>query len=33
VNAIPTVCEAPPGLTSSAELPLTLPRHAFESGN
>jgi hypothetical protein len=30
VNAIPYVCEAPPGLTSSAELPLTLPRHAFE---
>lgn len=29
VNAIPYVCEAPPGLTSSADLPLTLPRYAF----
>jgi hypothetical protein len=29
VNAIPYVCEAPPGLVSSAELPPTLPRHAF----
>jgi hypothetical protein len=30
VNAIPYVCEAPPGLVTSAELPPTLPRHAFE---
>jgi hypothetical protein len=29
VNAIPYVCEAPPGLVSSLDLPLTLPRHAF----
>jgi hypothetical protein len=32
VNAIPFVCEAPPGLVSSAELPATLPRHAFAAG-
>jgi hypothetical protein len=31
VNAIPYVCAAPPGLVSSADLPLTLPRHAFEA--
>jgi hypothetical protein len=30
VNAIPYVCEAPPGLLTSADLPLALPRHAFE---
>jgi hypothetical protein len=24
------VCEAPPGLLTSADLPLALPRHAFE---
>jgi hypothetical protein len=30
VNAIPYVCEAPPGLATSADLPPTLPRHAFE---
>lgn len=30
VNAIPAVCEAPPGVLTSADLPLTLPRHAFE---
>jgi hypothetical protein len=30
VNAIPYVCEAQPGLVTSAELPPTLPRHAFE---
>ncbi|HZR80060.1 MAG TPA: dihydrodipicolinate reductase [Candidatus Binatia bacterium] len=30
VNAIPYVCAAKPGLLTSAELPLTLPRHAFE---
>jgi hypothetical protein len=29
VNAIPYVCEAPPGVVSSAELPPTLPRGAF----
>lgn len=29
VNAVPYVMEAPPGLLSSLELPLTLPRHAF----
>jgi hypothetical protein len=29
VNAIPYVCEAAPGLVTSADLPLTLPRHAF----
>jgi hypothetical protein len=31
VNAIPYVCDAPPGLVSSAELPPLLPRHAFET--
>ena len=30
VNAIPYVCDAPPGLATPAELPPTLPRHAFE---
>ena len=30
VNAIPYVCEAPPGLVSSADLPPLLPRYAFE---
>ena len=25
VNAIPAVCQAPPGLVSAADLPLTLP--------
>ena len=29
VNAIPYVVAAPPGLLSSLDLPLTLPRHAF----
>jgi hypothetical protein len=29
VNAIPYVCDAPPGLVRSAELPPTLPRGAF----
>ncbi len=29
VNAIPAVCDAPPGLVSSLDLPLTLPRGAF----
>ena len=32
VNAIPAVCAAPPGLLSSLDLPLTLPRQAFEFG-
>jgi 2,4-diaminopentanoate dehydrogenase len=30
VNAIPYVCDAPAGLVSSLDLPLTTPRHAFE---
>ena len=29
VNAIPGVCAAPPGITSAADLPLTLPVGAF----
>lgn len=29
VNAVPYVVAAPPGLLSSMDLPLTLPRHAF----
>ena len=29
VNAIPYVCDAPAGLTSSLELPLTTPKHVF----
>ncbi|MCU1372996.1 MAG: hypothetical protein JWO68_282 [Actinomycetia bacterium] len=29
VNAVPGVCAAPPGLVSSLDLPLTLPRGAF----
>jgi hypothetical protein len=29
VNAIPFVVDAPPGLVSSLDLPLTLPRYAF----
>lgn len=31
VNAIPHVVDAPPGLLSSLDLPLTLPRNAFAS--
>jgi hypothetical protein len=31
VNAVPAVCEAAPGLVSSSDLPLTLPRHAFDA--
>jgi hypothetical protein len=31
VNAIPYVCAVAPGLVTSADLPLTLPRHAFGS--
>ena len=30
VNAIPYVCDAPPGIVTSADLPLTLPRAAFD---
>jgi 2,4-diaminopentanoate dehydrogenase len=29
VNAVPSVVEAPAGLLSSLDLPLTLPRHAL----
>ncbi len=29
INAIPYVCEAAPGIVTSADLPVTLPRHAF----
>jgi hypothetical protein len=29
VNAIPYVVDAPPGLLSSLDLPVTLPRHAI----
>ena len=32
VNAVPSVCAAPPGLTSSLELGLTLPEHALPAG-
>jgi hypothetical protein len=31
VNAIPAVCAAAPGLLSSLDLPLTLPRDAFQT--
>ena len=30
VNAIPFVCDAEPGIVTSIDLPLTLPRHAFD---
>jgi hypothetical protein len=30
VNAIPYVCDAPPGIVTSTSMPLTLPRHAFD---
>ena len=30
VNAIPHVCDAPPGIVTSTDLPLTLPRSAFD---
>jgi hypothetical protein len=33
VNAIPFVCDARPGIVTSTDLPLTLPRHAFDSGS
>ncbi|MGV0803768.1 dihydrodipicolinate reductase, partial [Mycolicibacterium elephantis] len=29
VNAVPYVVEAPPGLLSSVDLPLTIPQHAL----
>jgi len=29
VNAIPSVCDADPGIVTAVDLPLTLPRHAF----
>ena len=29
VNAVPYVVAAQPGLLSSVDLPLTIPRHAF----
>jgi hypothetical protein len=29
VNAIPYVCDAPPGLVSALDLPLTLPKGAL----
>jgi hypothetical protein len=30
VNAVPYVVDAPAGLVTSLDLPLTLPRHAFD---
>jgi hypothetical protein len=30
VNAIPYVCDAPPGIVAATDLPLTLPRDAFD---
>jgi hypothetical protein len=30
VNAIPYVVHAPAGLLSSLDIPMTLPRHAFD---
>ena len=33
VNAIPVVCDAEPGIVTATDLPLTLPRHAFEPGS
>ncbi len=33
VNAIPFVCDAEPGIKTATDLPLTLPRHAFEPGS
>ena len=32
VNAIPFVCDAPPGVVTATDLPLTLPHHAFRRG-
>jgi hypothetical protein len=29
VNAVPYVVDAPPGLLSSLDLPITAPRHAL----
>ncbi len=31
VNAIRALCDAASGLSSSLDLPLTLPQHAFEA--
>ena len=31
VNAIPFVCDADPGILTAVDLPLTLPRHAFDA--
>jgi hypothetical protein len=33
VNAIPFVCDAEPGIVTSTDLPLTLPRYAFDTGS
>jgi hypothetical protein len=33
VNAIPYLCEAPPGLVTSSDLPATLPRDAFAAAS
>ncbi len=33
VNAIPFVCDAEPGIVTALDLPLTLPRHAFDTGS
>jgi len=30
VNAIPYVCDAPPGLLTSVDLPFNTPTHVFE---
>jgi hypothetical protein len=30
VNAVPFVVDAPPGLLSSLDIPVTLPRNVFE---
>jgi hypothetical protein len=30
VNAVPFVVDAPPGLLSSLDIPMTLPRHVFD---
>ena len=30
VNAIPFVCDVPPGIVTATDLPLTFPRHAFD---
>jgi len=33
VNAIPSVCRAPAGIVGAADIPLTLPVHAFDPGS